>query len=84
MANYNVKVFISYREGILDPQGVAVEKAAHSLGFEKVKNVRVGKYITLEIEANSKEEVEQEIREMAKRFLVNPVIEEYTFEISEK
>ncbi|WP_022847247.1 MULTISPECIES: phosphoribosylformylglycinamidine synthase subunit PurS [unclassified Desulfurobacterium] len=84
MANYSVKVFISYREGILDPQGVAVEKAAHSLGFEKVKNVRVGKYITLEIEANSKEEVEQEIREMAKRFLVNPVIEEYTFEISEK
>ncbi|OMH40612.1 phosphoribosylformylglycinamidine synthase subunit PurS [Desulfurobacterium indicum] len=83
MANYNVKIFISYREGILDPQGVAVEKAAHSLGFEKVKNVRVGKYITMEIEASSKEEVENEIREMAKRFLVNPVIEEYTFEITE-
>ncbi|WP_457570198.1 phosphoribosylformylglycinamidine synthase subunit PurS [Desulfurobacterium sp.] len=84
MANYSVRVFISYREGILDPQGVAVEKAAHSLGFEKVKNVRVGKYITMEIEADSKEEVENEIREMAKRFLVNPVIEEYTFEITEK
>ncbi|WP_456395957.1 phosphoribosylformylglycinamidine synthase subunit PurS [Desulfurobacterium sp.] len=84
MANYVVKVFISYREGILDPQGVAVEKAAHSLGFKKVKNVRVGKYITMEIEAASKEEVENEIREMAKRFLVNPVIEEYTFEIIEK
>jgi len=83
MANYTVKVYISYRKGVLDPQGVAVEKAAHSLGFEKVKNVRVGKYVTMEIEASSPEEVEKEVKEMATKFLVNPVIEEYTFEVEE-
>jgi len=83
MANYIVKVYISYRKGVLDPQGVAVEKAAHSLGFEKVKNVRVGKYVTMEIEASSPEEVEKEVKEMATKFLVNPVIEEYTFEVEE-
>ncbi|TCK06292.1 phosphoribosylformylglycinamidine synthase subunit PurS [Phorcysia thermohydrogeniphila] len=83
MANYAVKVYISYRKGVLDPQGVAVEKAAHSLGFEKVKNVRVGKYVTMEIEADSMEEVKREVEEMAAKFLVNPVIEEYTFEVEE-
>jgi phosphoribosylformylglycinamidine synthase len=83
MANYFVKIFVTYRKGVLDPQGVAVEKAAHSLGFEKVRNVRVGKYITMNIEAGSPEEVKREIEEMAKKFLVNPVIEEYTYEIEE-
>ncbi|ADY73371.1 phosphoribosylformylglycinamidine synthase, purS [Desulfurobacterium thermolithotrophum DSM 11699] len=83
MANYFVKIFITYRKGVLDPQGIAVEKAAHSLGFEKVKNVKVGKYITMNIEADSPEEVKREIEEMAKKFLVNPVIEEYTYEVEE-
>jgi phosphoribosylformylglycinamidine synthase len=83
MATYKVKVFVSYRKGVLDPQGVAVEKAAHQLGFTKVKNVRVGKYITMEIEADSVEEVKREIEEMAKKFLVNPVIEEYSYQIEE-
>ena len=83
MANYSVKIFVTYRKGVLDPQGVAVEKAAHSLGFEKVRNVKVGKYITMNIEAGSPEEVKKEIEEMAKKFLVNPVIEEYTYEIEE-
>jgi phosphoribosylformylglycinamidine synthase len=83
MANYSVKIFVTYRKGVLDPQGVAVEKAAHSLGFEKVGNVKVGKYITMNIEAGSPEEVKKEIEEMAKKFLVNPVIEEYTYEIEE-
>ncbi|MEO2066135.1 phosphoribosylformylglycinamidine synthase [Thermovibrio guaymasensis] len=83
MASFLVKVLITYRKGILDPQGVAVEKAAHQLGFTSVKNVRVGKYVTMEIEAESREEVEREIKEMAKKFLVNPVIEEYTYEIEE-
>ncbi len=81
MATYNVKVFISYRKGILDPQGVAVEKAAYSLGFNKVKEVRVGKYITMKIEAEREEEIKKEIEEMAKKFLVNPVIEEYSYKI---
>ncbi|WP_456342195.1 phosphoribosylformylglycinamidine synthase subunit PurS [Thermovibrio sp.] len=81
MASFFVKVFITYRKGILDPQGVAVEKAAHQLGFTSVKNVRVGKYVTMEIEAETEEEVKREIEEMAKRFLVNPVIEEYSYEI---
>jgi len=83
MATYFVKVFITYRRGVLDPQGVAVEKAAHQLGFTKVKNVRVGKYITMEIDAETPDEVKTEIEEMAKKFLVNPVIEEYTYEIEE-
>lgn len=79
MATYFVKIFISYRKGVLDPQGVAVEKAAHSLGFEDIENVRVGKYITMNLRASAPEDVKKEIEEMAKKFLVNPVIEEYRY-----
>ncbi len=84
MGRYSVKVFITYKKGVLDPQGVAVEKAAHQLGFKKVKKVKVGKLITMEVEAKSKEEVEREIKEMAEKFLVNPVIEDYSYEISKE
>jgi len=83
MVLYKVEIFITYKKGVLDPQGVAIEKAAHSLGFEKVKNVRVGKFITMEIEAESEEEVKKEVEEMARKFLVNPVIEEYFYKLKE-
>jgi len=84
MANYSVKVYVSYRKGVLDPQGKAVEKAAHSLGFEKVRDVKVGKFITMEVEAGSEEEVRREVEEMARKFLVNPVIEEFSFVIEKE
>jgi len=81
MANFSVKVYISYRKGILDPQGVAVEKAAHSLGFNKVKDVRVGKQIILALDESDETKAKKDVEAMCEDLLANTVIENYEIEI---
>ncbi len=76
-----VKVFITPRKGILDPQGRAVEGSLKSLGFEGVASVRVGRYITIDIEAPSAAEAEATIKRMCDQLLANPNIEDYRFEL---
>ena len=76
-----VKIFISFKEGVLDPQGKAVERSLHSLGYEEVRDVRMGKYLEIELEASSHAAAEARVREMCDKLLANPVIEDYKFEI---
>ena len=78
-----VKIFISFKEGVLDPQGKAVERSLHSLGYEEVRDVRMGKYLEIALEASSRETAEARVREMCDKLLANPVIEDYRFEIQE-
>jgi phosphoribosylformylglycinamidine synthase PurS subunit len=78
-----VKIFISFKEGVLDPQGKAVERSLHSLGYEEVRDVRMGKYLEIELEASSCEAAAARVREMCDKLLANPVIEDYRFEIQE-
>jgi phosphoribosylformylglycinamidine synthase subunit PurS len=76
-----VKIFISFKEGVLDPQGKAVERSLHSLGYREVRDVRMGKYLEIELEAATRHAAEARIREMCDKLLANPVIEDYRFEI---
>ena len=76
-----VKIFISFKEGVLDPQGKAVERSLHSLGYQEIRDVRMGKYLEIELEASSHEAAQARIREMCDKLLANPVIEDYRFEI---
>ncbi len=76
-----VKVFVTPRQGILDPQGRAVEQALKSLGFDGVSGVHVGRYIVLEVEAASAEEARDAARKMCDQLLANPLIEDYRFEV---
>ncbi len=76
-----VKVFVTPRKDILDPQGRAVEQSLKSLGFKNVSDVRIGKYITLNVEASSLEEARAEAARMCEQLLANPVIEDYRFEV---
>jgi phosphoribosylformylglycinamidine synthase len=76
-----VKIFVSLKPGVLDPQGKAIERSLHTLGYSEVQNVRMGKYLELDIEAASREAAEIRIREMCDKLLANPVIEDYRFEI---
>ena len=78
-----VKIFISFKEGVLDPQGKAVERSLHSLGYEEVRDVRMGKYLEIELEASSRAAADARVREMCDKLLANPVIEDYRFEIQE-
>jgi phosphoribosylformylglycinamidine synthase subunit PurS len=68
---------------LLDPQGKAVTESLHNLGLSQVQNVRVGKHITLSIEAASEAEAKDKIDEACKKLLVNQVMESYHFEITE-
>ncbi len=76
-----VKVFVTPRREILDPQGRAVEQSLRSLGFDNVSGVRVGRYITLDVRASSPDEARAEARRMCEQLLANPVIEDYRFEV---
>ena len=78
-----VKVFVSLKSGVLDPQGKAIERSLHTLGYPEVRDVRMGKYLELVIEAESRAGAEARMREMCDKLLANPVIEDYRFEIQE-
>ena len=78
-----VKVFVSLKSGVLDPQGKAIERSLHALGYGEAGDVRMGKYLEFKVEGNSREAVESRIREMCERLLANPVIEDYRFEIDD-
>jgi phosphoribosylformylglycinamidine synthase subunit PurS len=76
-----VKVFVTPRKGILDPQGRAVEQSLKNLGFPKVSAVRIGRYITLELDARSADEARATANAMCEQLLANPLIEDYEIEI---
>ena len=78
-----VKIFVSLKPGVLDPQGKAIEGSLHSLGYGEVRDVRAGKYLELDIDASSHAAAELRIREMCDKLLANTVIEDYRFEIQE-
>jgi phosphoribosylformylglycinamidine synthase subunit PurS len=78
-----VKIFVSLKSGVLDPQGKAIERSLHTLGYSEVEDVRMGKYLELHLTASSPGAAESRIREMCERLLANPVIEDYRFEIED-
>ena len=69
------EVIISLKEGLLDPQGKAVEGSLPMLGWDNVSHVRVGKHVEMTIEADSEEVARAQVEEIATRVLSNPVIE---------
>ena len=77
------KVFVTLKRNVLDPQGKAVYHSLHSLGFDRVDDVRIGKVVELALRGNSREETEKEVEEMCRKLLSNPVIEDFQFEITE-
>ena len=78
-----VAIDVMLKDGILDPQGKTVEESLPSLGFQGVTGVRIGKHIALELEANTRDEIARQIEEMSRRFLSNPVIEDFTYRIED-
>jgi len=80
---YKAKVFVSYKDGILDPAGAATTDALHAMGWSEASNVHIGKYITLDVDASSAEEAEKKISEMSRKLLSNPIIEKFELELEE-
>jgi phosphoribosylformylglycinamidine synthase PurS subunit len=79
---YTAEINVMPLKELLDPQGKAVESSLNKLGFHTT-NVRIGKHITLKIEADSKEAASMKVEEACKKLLYNPVMEYYEFVIIE-
>ncbi|MUK88446.1 phosphoribosylformylglycinamidine synthase subunit PurS [Ornithinibacillus sp. L9] len=77
----NVTVFVTLKQGVLDPQGKAIQESLNSLGYQEVQGARVGKYIELQVEDGPN--LEARIKEMCDKLLANPVIEDYSFDVEE-
>ena len=72
-----VRIHISLKNGVLDPQGKAIENSLTNLGFDKVKNVRQGKFIELDINEDDPEQAHKQATDMTEKLLANTVIENY-------
>ena len=78
--NYTVQIKVMPLKELLDPQGKAVMNGLQNLGLNKVEDVRIGKNITLQIDADSEEKAKQIAEEASKKLLANPVMEYYEIE----
>lgn len=79
---YLAQVYITLKEGVLDPQGNTIQKALEALGFSEVTEVRAGKYFEIGLEAKDEGEARKRLEEMCARLLANPVLEQYTFKLT--
>ncbi len=77
------RVTITLKKTIMDAQGQTVEKALHNLGYEGVQNLRIGKYIEMELNGAPAAELPAQVDEMCRRLLANPIIEDFHVEIEE-
>jgi phosphoribosylformylglycinamidine synthase len=80
---YKAVVIVKRRPSILDPQGKAAEKGAQLLGFNNVKDTRIGKYIEFYIDAKEKESAENEVKLYSEKLLSNPIMEDYEYHLDE-
>jgi phosphoribosylformylglycinamidine synthase subunit PurS len=76
------KIHVTLKQGILDPQGKAIEHALDLLGFKNAGNVRVGKYMELEVDEADKSKADQLVKAMCEKLLANTIVEEYRYELS--
>jgi phosphoribosylformylglycinamidine synthase len=72
-----VKVIVTLKSGVLDPQGKAIQQTLNGMGFANVKNVRQGKYFDIDINENDEQKAKLAAEEICKKLLANQVIEDF-------
>ena len=78
-----VRVLVTLKPGVLDPQGKTVRNALESLGFKGLTDLRIGKVMEIKMDGVSPEEARAQVEEMCQKLLANPVIEDYRYEVEE-
>ena len=78
-----VEIYITLKRTVSDPQGLTIKHALESLGYKDLAGVRIGKLVIIKLNFKDKIRAEQEINEMCKKLLANPIIEDYHFKIGE-
>ena len=80
---YLAKIYVTLKPTVNDPQGLTVKGGLRTLGFDNIQSVRVGKYMEVCLEEKDGSKAEEEVREMCRKLLANPVIEDFRFELEE-
>lgn len=83
MTTFQAEIDVMPKKEILDPQGKAVTGSMKNLGLTEIQNIRIGKHITLEIEAENAEIAHAKVDEACKNLLANLIMESYTFKIAQ-
>ena len=80
---YEVRIDVTHLPGVLDPQGATVERALPALGYDNVSQVSIAKTIRLALDASSESDARDQVDEMCRKLLANPVIERYTVQLEQ-
>ena len=83
MSRFRLEIRVVPRPGLLDPEGKAIEHALHSLDYEQVREVRVGKLLYLDVDSTSEEQAREGAEAMCRRLLANPVTEDFEIDVRE-
>ena len=79
---YHAQIYVTLRPSVLDPAGTAVKTGVEHLGIDGIDQVRIGKYVELDVAAGGEKEARQKLDQICDQLLANPVIENYRFELS--
>ena len=80
---YTANITVMPQKALLDPQGRAVTASMKNLNLSEIENVRIGKHITLEIDASTREAAQEKVDAACKKLLANPIMETYQFDLKE-
>lgn len=83
MKDFHARVYVRLKPAVHDPQGETIRGALETLGYHGIVDVRQGKYFEMSLEAQTREDAEATVREIAKRVLSNPVIEAFEVDVLE-
>ena len=79
--SFRAKVHVRLKPGVLDPQGQTVKQALETLGFRGIQDVRMGKLIEIQFNGKDRKQLEKDVKEISQKVLINPLIEEFYYEI---
>ena len=82
MTPWTARIRVTLKPAVNDPQGLAIAGGLRQLGFESITSVRAGKFFDVHLEAVDQSSAEAQVSDMCRRLLVNPVIEDFTFEVA--
>ncbi len=80
---FKANVYVTLKEGVLDPQGEAVRKSLHVLDYRGVEAVRIGKFIEVWLDGADEKDARKQVAEMSDKLLANPIIEDFRVEMTE-
>ena len=80
---YQARIYITLKPTVNDPQGLTVLSSLHRLGFDNAEDVRVGKYLLVNVDETERADAERSVTEMCQKLLANPVIEDFHFDLEE-